>query len=182
MSASKHCSPLDLGNMAKITDYLYLGGLTAAKKEDLLKENGITCVISAALESPELTYESITCTRIKLEDNPTCNIGIYFDLVADKIEKVRRERGKVLVHCIAGISRSATLVLAYLMKYQKMRLFDAHAHVHKKRRLVRPNNGFWKYLVEYENKLFQKNTINMVESKFGLIPNVYEDEMKNLVW
>ena len=51
MSASKHCSPLDLGNMAKITDYLYLGGLAAAKKEDLLKENGITCVISGKNES-----------------------------------------------------------------------------------------------------------------------------------
>lgn len=44
MSAGKHCSPL--GKMAKIKNYLYLGGLAAAKMEDLLKENGITCVIS----------------------------------------------------------------------------------------------------------------------------------------
>lgn len=40
MSAGKHCSPLGYKN------YLYLGGLAAAKMEDLLKENGITCVIS----------------------------------------------------------------------------------------------------------------------------------------
>lgn len=32
-----------------------------------------------------MSYESIQCTRIRLEDNPTCNIGIHFDLVADKI-------------------------------------------------------------------------------------------------
>lgn len=46
------------------------------------------------MESPELAYESITCIRIKLEDNPTCNIGIYFDLVADKIG----ELNQVLFH------------------------------------------------------------------------------------
>ena len=51
-------------------------------------------LFQAALESPELAYESITCIRIKLEDNPTCNIGIYFDLVADKIG----ELNQVLFH------------------------------------------------------------------------------------
>lgn len=47
MSVGAHCSPL--GKMAKITDFLYLGGLAAAKKEDLLKEKGITCVINGKL-------------------------------------------------------------------------------------------------------------------------------------
>jgi len=37
------------------------------------------------MEAPDVSYESIQCTRIRLEDNPTCNIGIHFDLVADKI-------------------------------------------------------------------------------------------------
>jgi len=172
-----------LGKIAEITDFLYLGGLAAAKTEDMLKEKGITCVINASTEAPDVNYESIQCTRIRLEDNPACNIGIHFDLVADKIDKVRRERGKVLVHCIAGVSRSATLVLAYLMKYQKMRLIDAHAYVKQKRPLIRPNSGFWKDLVDFEMKLFHKNTINMVESKVGLlIPHIYQDEMRKLVW
>lgn len=63
--------------------------------------------------------------------------------------------------------RSATLVLAYLMKYQKMKLIDAHAYVKARRPLIRPNSGFWKDLVDFERKLFQKNTIEMVDSKFG---------------
>ena len=53
------------------------------------------------------------------------------------------------------------------MKYQKMRLIDAHAYVKQKRPLIRPNSGFWKDLVDFEKKLFHKNTINMVESKVG---------------
>ena len=59
------------------------------------------------------------------------------------------------------------------MKYQKMKLIDAHAYVKQKRPLVRPNAGFWKYLVEYEKKLFQKNSISMVESKFGVYSLYY---------
>ena len=35
-----------------------------------------------------MNYESIQCTRIRLEDNPSCNIGIHFDLVADKIGEI----------------------------------------------------------------------------------------------
>ena len=64
--------------------------------------------------------------------------------------------------------RSATLVLAYLMKYHKMKLIDAHTYVKEKRPLIRPNPGFWKDLVDFEKKLFRKNTVNMVESKFGV--------------
>ena len=40
----KHCSPL--GKMAQIKDFLYLGGLAAARTEDLLTKKGITCVIN----------------------------------------------------------------------------------------------------------------------------------------
>lgn len=41
--------------------------------------------VLASTEAPDINYESIKCTRIRLEDNATCNIGIHFDLVADKI-------------------------------------------------------------------------------------------------
>ena len=53
------------------------------------------------------------------------------------------------------------------MKYQKMKLIDAHAYVKKRRPLIRPNAGFWKDLVDYERKLFHKNSVDMVESKLG---------------
>ena len=42
----------------------------------------------------------------------------YFDSVADKLEDISRVGGKALVHCVAGVSRSASLCIAYLMKYQ----------------------------------------------------------------
>ena len=69
--------------------------------------------------------------------------------------------------CMCLVFRSATLVLAYLMKYHRMKLIDAHAYVKERRPLIRPNAGFWKDLVDYEKKLFHKNTVDMVESKIG---------------
>ena len=41
--------------------------------------------IKVATEAPDINYKSIKTIRIRLEDNATCNIGVHFDLVADKI-------------------------------------------------------------------------------------------------
>lgn len=44
-------------------------------------------LLKAAIEAPDINYKSIKTTKIKLEDNAACNIGVHFDLVADKIGK-----------------------------------------------------------------------------------------------
>ena len=62
------------------------------------------------------------------------------------------------------------MVLAYLMKYRRMRLVDAHTFVKSKRPLIRPNPGFWEALVAYERKLFHNNTVFMVRSGTGKKP------------
>jgi protein-tyrosine phosphatase len=60
-------------------------------------------------------------------------------------------KGKVLVHCYQGISRSATFVLAYMIKFKKMRLEDAMRMLFDKR-LIWPNNGFLEKLIRYEEQ------------------------------
>uniref|UniRef100_A0A803KA67 Dual specificity phosphatase 13 n=1 Tax=Xenopus tropicalis TaxID=8364 RepID=A0A803KA67_XENTR len=63
--------------------------------------------------------------------------------------KSRHNQGKILVHCVLGKSRSATLVLAYLMIYQHFSLEDAIRHV-AKRRCIAPNRGFLEQLQSLE--------------------------------
>nr|DBA32035.1 TPA: hypothetical protein GDO54_007787 [Pyxicephalus adspersus] len=63
-----------------------------------------------------------------------------------------RWRGKILVHCAVGVSRSATLVLAYLMIYQRMTLVEAINTVKDKRGII-PNRGFLRQLLELESTL-----------------------------
>ena len=62
--------------------------------------------------------------------------------------------GRVLVHCMAGRSRSVTLVIAYLMKHARMRLADAFAVVKARRPIALPNVGFWQQLAAEELRLF----------------------------
>lgn len=62
---------------------------------------------------------------------------------------MRKNNRKVFVHCAAGVSRSASFVIAYLMKSKLMPYLDAYALVKCKRPIIKPNSGFVKQLEEY---------------------------------
>lgn len=64
--------------------------------------------------------------------------------------------GKVLVHCQVGVSRSATLVLAYLMLKQNLTLVEAVCAVKDKRGVI-PNRGFLRQLIKLDGQLFGKH-------------------------
>lgn len=88
----------------------------------------ITCVINAAPELPDTPLPEDSkpiYLQIPVLDKGDLDLKCYFDEVADLIEEVRQMDGKCMVHCVAGVSRSATLCIAYLMKYMKMTLKDA---------------------------------------------------------
>jgi atypical dual specificity phosphatase len=59
----------------------------------------------------------------------------------------------VYVHCAAGRSRSATLVIAYMMKSRRMSLRDAIYAVRMARPMIKPNIGFFQQLCRYEKDL-----------------------------
>ncbi|XP_053556471.1 dual specificity protein phosphatase 18 isoform X2 [Bombina bombina] len=170
-----------LSGVAKITDGLYLSNAFAANNKAVLTAYGITCVINVSLEksrnvSPEREYLHFPVT-----DTPSSFLFEYFDTVADKIHSVEASGGRTLVHCSAGISRSPTLCLAYLMKYKNQSLLVAHNWLKTCRPIIRPNNGFWEQLIRYETKLFGNNTIRMVISPIGPVPNIYLEETKNMI-
>jgi protein-tyrosine phosphatase len=103
---------------------------------------------------------------------------MYFDRCADKIQQVHKSGGKILVHCVAGISRSPCVCIAYLMKYQRMRLDQAYYHIKNRRRVIHPNVGFWRQLIEFERRLFGRNTVKMIPTGTGPIPDIYKKEQK----
>jgi protein tyrosine phosphatase len=92
--------------------------------------------------------------RITVWDSHDANIAEYFDLVADFIELHVCKGRHVFVHCVAGMSRSATLVLYYMHKYVGYNDLDrALEHVQKLRPIVRPNSSFMRQLERaYEEK------------------------------
>ncbi|XP_033098336.1 dual specificity protein phosphatase 14-like [Anneissia japonica] len=117
---------------------------------------------------------------VPVNDVPEANLQKYFEVVAYKIRNVKHQGGKAVVHCQAGRSRSVTLALAYLMRYENMNLYDAYRLVKLRREFVRPNMGFWIQLCNYEKKLNGKNSVQMIPSPIGTIPDVYANETKNM--
>ena len=66
---------------------------------------------------------------------------------------MKQEKRIILVHCAAGVSRSASFVIAYLMKDEKMPFHQAIDKVKAARKWANPNTGFRKQLIEYNSEL-----------------------------
>ena len=124
-----------LSQIAKITDNLYLSSFVGASEPNLNKLN-INCVITVCKEVPKVEVKNVESIKLDVMDKPNESLARYFDYIADKIHDVSNKNGACLVHCVAGISRSATMVIAYLMKHLKMTLKDAHSLVKTKRPFV----------------------------------------------
>ncbi|XP_044257424.1 dual specificity protein phosphatase 3-like [Tribolium madens] len=144
-----------------ITTGLYLGDKYAAKDRRFLQRNGFTHVLNAAegideyqVNTNQYYYKDakITYLGIPGHDRPSWNISVYFDIAARFIDQAVKSGGKVLVHCVVGISRSATFVIAYLMIYKGMNAAEALDFVFKKRR-VYPNPGFLNHLAQLNSVL-----------------------------
>ncbi|KAJ3414388.1 hypothetical protein HDV05_006662 [Chytridiales sp. JEL 0842] len=101
--------------------FLYLGSTHSSKPKHLLAFN-IQTIIRFANPSPNpfphtLPHPRITYHSYLLPDSPQTKIGKVWREVWEVLEAVRRERGKVLVHCQAGMSRSVSVVVGYLVRY-----------------------------------------------------------------
>lgn len=135
---------------------LYLGDIFDANNETELTQKQIKTIICVAEDVQiRLTNSNIQIYKFNLQDTYDCNISLYFDEITDLIHK----QDSVLVNCVAGISRSATIVIAYIMKYHNLNLKDAFLYVRKRRNQITPNQKFMSYLIEYEYKLFGINSI-----------------------
>lgn len=111
-----------------------------------------------------------------------CFLSIFYVRICFlSIFQVGKKGGKTLVHCVAGVSRSATICLAYLVKYQQMTLEQAYRHVKKRRSVIHPNAGFWRQLIDYERRILGQNSVKMITSPIGWIPDVYLEETKNML-
>lgn len=97
---------------------------------------------------PIFTYKCLN-----LHDSHTQALFPILPEIVESIDAVVVAGGKCLVHCQAGISRSAALVLAYLVNKSKMSLDDAFDHLRERRPVASPNLHFWSELQRYEHML-----------------------------
>ncbi len=148
---------IPLGHSVIIEGFLYLGSGRDADAIDTLLECGINHVVNVTQEwrsSPRLRENAITAKQIEIKDFVTESIAKHFEEAFAFLDQVRAAKGKVLIHCVIGKSRSASVVLAYLMARERMSLKEAFDHVRKTREFVRPNDNFLRELGAFEMQLF----------------------------
>ncbi|CAK6950234.1 dual specificity protein phosphatase 18 [Scomber scombrus] len=175
-------APAGLSGLCRVTDHLYLSNGRAARDASQVTPNKITCIINvtetrSSSPAPPGVEEYI---HIPVSDSPASPLCDHFDSVADQIQLVADVDGRTLVHCNAGVSRSAALCMAYLVKHCGVTLLEAHRWVKTCRPMVRPNNGFWKQLIQYEKKRRGCTSVRMVSSSMGEIPDIHEEEARNM--
>jgi protein-tyrosine phosphatase len=137
--------------MSQILSYLYLGSAEDAFNKRFLETEGITHVLNVAREIPQC--RCLFYKYIPLDDTWSQNINVYFPITNDYISNVEKTGGKVLVHCAAGVSRSAAIVIAYLMWREKVPMGDAYEFVKARRSIISPNLHFMGQLMTLQKSL-----------------------------
>ncbi|CAG9860260.1 unnamed protein product [Phyllotreta striolata] len=169
-------------NLSGITDNLILTSASNVNPE-ILETCRISCVISCAPELPDPPLRNdLVYYKVDVADSGCSGIFSYFDKAANLIQQVSNLGGKILIYCVAGVSRSACICLAYLMKHHRLSLLDAYNFVKLRRSRIKPNCGFFRQLIEYEKQLFGCNTVQMVYNEVVRmeIPDVYDKDYRHI--
>ncbi|XP_042381231.1 dual specificity protein phosphatase 1-like [Zingiber officinale] len=137
----------------KIEEGLFLGSVGAALNKPALKNLNITHILTVAKSLDPAFPDEFIYKKIDVFDTPGTELDKHFDECFNFIDEARSSGGSVLVHCFAGMSRSVTIVLAYLMKKNHITLREALSLVRGKRPRVAPNHGFLTQLENFEKSL-----------------------------
>lgn len=134
---------------------IILGNAETAKNTDYLKKIGVTHVLNTAerhvpVNPGKYPVNGMSYYGFHVDDAPTSNISRYFHRTTDYMDEALRGGGKVMVNCVMGWSRSASVVAAYLMAKKGMSSQEALETI-RRARPIRPNPGFLQQLADYEN-------------------------------
>ena len=141
--------------MSRIDETVWLGPYMSVGDP----ENPVDVIVSALTDGEVDTYkikEHVGTAGITdwhhfaADDVATQDLSQYFLPVIQVIDKAKQEGKQVLVHCAAGVSRSPTLVIAYIMWSQKKTRRQAYEYVSSKRPIIDPNDNFMDQLAIFE--------------------------------
>ncbi|MBN3319284.1 DUS4 phosphatase, partial [Atractosteus spatula] len=143
----------DQGGPVEILPFLFLGSAYHASRKDMLDAMGISALLNVSSNCPNHFEGLYQYKCIPVEDNHKEDISSWFIEAIEYIDSVKDSNGRVLVHCQAGISRSATICLAYLMKKKRVKLEEAFEFVKQRRSIISPNFSFMGQLLQFESQV-----------------------------
>jgi hypothetical protein len=137
--------------------WLFLGSVVDARDKAGLRARGIRYVLNCCSEmdsSWAATAVGARYLRLQLMDEPGQELRPALEAGREFMAQAEREQAAILVHCVIGRSRSASMILYWLMHRHRLRLGDALRFLRSRRPRVGPNPGFLRQLREIERDLF----------------------------
>ena len=163
---------IDRDKMTRIDKNLFLGSIEAATDVILLESNAITHIVSVdSVPLPRKissTLPRISFMHMQVSDLPDEDLLSHLGEVIAFIDSAISRGGSVLVHCFRGRSRSASVVIAYMMYKHHYKLEKAFAKVRSKRDCINPHVGFMAQLKLFESMEFTIDPNNVQYKMFRL--------------
>ncbi|KAL9653366.1 hypothetical protein ABK040_002002 [Willaertia magna] len=163
---------------------LYLGSFASARNLKQLIGLNVGGIVNCTMEIPNYYKDKMKYLKLNEHDETQSEMSKHFDKTFNFIEEIINVDNKaVLVHCAAGISRSSTIVIHYLMKKYHLTAKDAIAYVKTKRKIIMPNNGYFSQLLDIEKTYLGTSSLQM-EDYFDLhliLPKLTEIPTTSLV-
>lgn len=140
-------------NIDHIVDNLYLGDFRAAEDLEVLKKYNITHIINCAAYIPECFSSDIKYLSLEMSDDKYQDLTECIKKAAFFIDDATLNGGNVFIHCQQGVSRSASILISYIITKKGLSYDKALELVNSKRKVVKPNKYFKKQLQDYEKGL-----------------------------
>jgi len=158
-TTSNNSDPKSRHTANLIVPRVYISDFFTARNETEMTKLGITHMISVMEHTPT-TMPNVVRHLVPIADRWDTNILKYLDGTTEFIRAAlaENEENKVLVHCFQGVSRSATVVCAYIIAQAANGMTAAEAIdlVREKRNMIRPNDGFRTQLAVYSQRFVGK--------------------------
>jgi dual specificity MAP kinase phosphatase len=136
--------------------FLFLGDMHNAYDRQDIDSNNIKYIINCTDDIPN-KYDDIIYLRIPVYDNSGEDISVYFDKAISFINEARDNDQSILVHCMAGVSRSATIVIEYLSSRRPCICPNEGFFHQLRRRIGGPNYTYESFISDIYYK--ERNTI-----------------------
>ncbi|KAL9974350.1 hypothetical protein ACROYT_G011374 [Oculina patagonica] len=136
----------------KVQEKLFISSQDGAQNMQELRTNNVTHILNVGSGIENAFPEKFEYKTIEILDLPEIQICHNFQEIFDFITDGFKH-GSVLVHCNAGVSRSAAVVLGYLMSSNRLSLEKAMKILREARPCVKPNEGFLRQLQDYQKEL-----------------------------
>jgi len=131
-----------------IDEHVYIGDEDSARDIEVLQGLGITHILIAG-SYMRAYLTNMNYKQLPLEDSLEQNLTNY---LSDALAYIENAEGKVLVHCAAGISRSGSIIVAYLMKKNNTGFDTALSMARNKSSRIRPNPNFERQLRDFNTQ------------------------------